>query len=198
MALLLRMRRATRQVPLVFVGGDPAKVNAIQRLLPDAVYSSWEQVEDSIRDAIMNPPSDPVVPDSQFQAYARKPIYRKLGIKPDSSVVLVDAPTGFEDVLGELPAGVQLSAQPGTGADLTLWFARSMQDLRRGIKNMAATADQAPLWNAWPKKASGRETDLTQQAVREAGLAAGLVDYKVCSICEVWSGLLFSLRRSEG
>ena len=48
---------------------------------------------------------------------------------------------------------------------------------------------------AWPKRASGVATDLTQQAVREAGLAAGLVDYKVAAIDNTWSGLLFTRRK---
>jgi hypothetical protein len=45
------------------------------------------------------------------------------------------------------------------------------------------------LWIAWPKRSSGVETDLGEATVRELGLAAGLVDNKVCAIDEVWSGL---------
>jgi hypothetical protein len=62
---------------------------------------------------------------------------------------------------------------------------------------MAHFAQGKPLWIAWPKRASGEHTDLTQQQVREVGLAAGLVDYKICSIDETWSGLLLTKRRSE-
>jgi hypothetical protein len=50
------------------------------------------------------------------------------------------------------------------------------------------------LWMAWPKKASGVATDLSGDVVREMGLAAGLVDNKVCAIDAVWSGLCFVLR----
>jgi hypothetical protein len=52
------------------------------------------------------------------------------------------------------------------------------------------------LWIAWPKKASGILTDLTGNLVRQAGLAHGLVDYKVCAINETWSGLKFARRQS--
>jgi hypothetical protein len=52
------------------------------------------------------------------------------------------------------------------------------------------------MWIAWPKKASKMVTDLTQQVVRERGLASGLVDYKICSIDATWSGLLFTRRKS--
>jgi len=51
------------------------------------------------------------------------------------------------------------------------------------------------LWIIWPKKGSALEGDLTQAAVRERGLAAGMVDYKICAVDETWSGLLFTPRR---
>ena len=54
---------------------------------------------------------------------------------------------------------------------------------------------RVPVWIIWPKQASGVDTDLTQNAVRAAGLGAGLVDYKVCAVDETWSGLLFPRRR---
>jgi hypothetical protein len=59
---------------------------------------------------------------------------------------------------------------------------------------MVPVADQCPVWIAWPKKASGVATDLSQQVVRGIGLSAGLVDYKICAIDKTWSGLLFTKR----
>ncbi|MBC7853819.1 MAG: DUF3052 family protein, partial [Pirellulaceae bacterium] len=53
------------------------------------------------------------------------------------------------------------------------------------------------LWVCWPKKASGVKTDLTEDIVREVGLAAGLVDNKVCAVDETWSGLRFVIRLAE-
>lgn len=195
LGLLLRMRRGTRHVPLVFVGGEPRKVERVQRLLPDAVYTQWAEIRRSLRRAIENPLADPIVPNSQFQAYAGKPLYEKLGIKPGAKVGLFDAPEGFEAVLGDLPPGVELRPGVEGDIDLAIWFARSSDDLRRGISEMAALAAEAPLWIAWPKKASGAATDLTQGLVREAGMGGGLVDYKICSIDAVWSGLLFTQQK---
>ncbi len=45
------------------------------------------------------------------------------------------------------------------------------------------------LWIAWPKRASGVPTDMTEDVAREVGLAYGMVDNKVCAIDDVWSGL---------
>jgi hypothetical protein len=64
------------------------------------------------------------------------------------------------------------------------------------MSRLAILVGKDPLWIAWPKKASGIVTDLTQQRVREAGLNAGMVDFKVCSIDKTWSGLLFTRRKS--
>ena len=50
---------------------------------------------------------------------------------------------------------------------------------------------------AWPKKSSGVATDLTENAVRDLGLARGLVDNKVCAIDETWSGLRFVVRLAD-
>ncbi|MGD8553918.1 MAG: response regulator [Anaerolineales bacterium] len=196
-AVLLRKRLPTRHVPLVFVGGKSETVARIQGLLPDAFFASWDKIDKSLQVAIANPPVKPVVPKSPFDAYAGKPLAAKLGIKPNAVVTLVDAPEGFEQVLGELPKGVQVHRQIREENDLTLWFTRARSDLDRGIAQMAAAAKEAPLWIAWPKKASGKATDLTQQQVREVGLAAGLVDYKICSIDKTWSGLLFTRRKPK-
>lgn len=200
-ALLLRKRTGTRHVPLVFVGGDPAKVARVKELLPDAIYGSWAQMGDALQEAITSPPSNPVVPQSQFAAYASKPLSEKLGIKDQTVVGLVGAPEGFRAALGELPEGVRVHEQADEAPDwrgrLTIWFTQSLEELERRIGRMVRLAEDGALWIAWPKQTSGEATDLTQQRIREVGLAAGLVDYKICSIDETWSGLLFTKRRSK-
>jgi hypothetical protein len=62
---------------------------------------------------------------------------------------------------------------------------------------MVKAARAGGLWIAWPKKASGVATDLTEDVVRRDGLAAGLVDHKVCAIDATWSGLRFALRKEK-
>jgi hypothetical protein len=197
LALMIRRRKAVRHIPLVFVGGDPEKVARIKKLLPDAVYTCWGGVGGSVKEAIAHSPAEPVVPRSVFEAYAGKPLVAKLGIKAGSAVAMVGAPGGFRQALGELPEGVQVHEETHSGCDLTIWFTRSGEELRRGIEKMMGGADRRPLWIVWPKKASSVATDLSQQYVREVGLAAGLVDYRICSIDDMWSGLLFTRRKSK-
>jgi len=79
-------------------------------------------------------------------------------------------------------------------SDLTLWFAKSRRELEDRIQRLKPFSKNAGLWILWPKQSSGLQTDLGQPVVREAGLAAGMVDFKICSIDKTWSGLRFTLR----
>jgi CheY-like chemotaxis protein len=197
LAVLLRERKGTRGIPLVFVGGEPEKVARLRALLPDATYTSWEEIGEALAQAIAQPPAAPVVPGSTFAAYAGRPLAAKLGIKANTVLTLVGAPEGFAAKLGELPPGVEVRQESVAGGDLTVWFVRWREELAGGLWRTAAAIGQGALWIAWPKKAAGLASDLSQQMVREAGLAAGLVDYKVCAVDETWSALLFR-RRAQG
>jgi hypothetical protein len=199
-ALSLRGYKATRNIPLVFVEGEPDKVERIKRSLPDAIFTTWSRIRGSLKTAIAKPPSNPVVPDSNLAGYSGTPLPKKLGIKPNSTVALVGAPKDFEQALGELPAGVKLRKQAGGQCDLIIWFVRMRAELSDRIKQMGeliGAANAGGLWIAWPKQASGLASDLTQNVVRETGLASGLVDYKVCAIDATWSGLKFARRKSK-
>jgi len=193
----LRQTRAARSVPLVFVSGDPVKVARIRELLSDAVYTSWEDIGSALRRAIASPPERPAVPATVFAAYAGRPLVQKLGIKPTSSVALVGAPPRFRQTLGHLPEGAVLCRPGRRQCDVTLWFVRSRDELQRDMERIAGEVGQGTLWIAWSKKTSQLAVDLSERRVREAGLAAGLVDYKICSIDATWSGLLFTRCKPE-
>ncbi|MEN3356752.1 MAG: hypothetical protein V7637_734 [Mycobacteriales bacterium] len=126
--------------------------------------------------------------------YSGTPLPGKLGIKPDSRVLLAGAPPGF--TLGEIPAGAVLHGRPGAEPyDVVLAFCPDLATLRRRFAPLAARLTTAgALWVAWPKKASGVRTDLTENAVRDHGLGVGLVDVKVAAIDDTWAGLKFVVR----
>ncbi len=192
--LAVRQFKSTRFVPIVFVGGPPEKVARVRQSLPDAAFTSWETIRRDLRRAVAHPPRDVVAPGSLLAGYSGTPLAKKLGIKPDSVVALAGAPDGFKKTLGDLPGGVKLTARATASTDLILWFVSSRKELGRGIRRMAGLTGKAGIWIAWPKKTSALASDLTQAAVREAGLASGLVDYKVCAIDADWSGLKFASR----
>lgn len=190
----IRKYKDTRHVPLVFVEGDPDKVRGIQKLLPDAVYTIWDRILEEIDQAIAHPPKSPVVPASSMAGYEGAPLHKKLGIKPHATVYLFDAPEGFEKSIPDLPEGVSFEREIPKQNDLAIWFIQSQKDLDKHINKVKAKVGKGGLWIAWPKKASGIASDLSQTVVRKKGLSSGLVDYKVCSIDKTWSGLKFALR----
>ena len=126
--------------------------------------------------------------------YSGTPLVKKLGIKPGARVALIGAPSGFRRELAGLPAHVSLAARVTTTPDLVIWFVKSARELESGVAKMSRAMGQG-LWIAWPKKASAVATDISETGVRAAGLANGLVDYKVCAINGTWSGLKFARAR---
>jgi hypothetical protein len=123
--------------------------------------------------------------------YSGTPLVRKLGIKPEARLGLIGAPDGFDTTLGELPPGVRVRRRSsGQPFDVIVAFYVSRAELERRLPILARALDPAGgLWIAWPKRASGVATDVTENVVRDLGLAAGLVDNKVCAVDHVWSGL---------
>lgn len=129
--------------------------------------------------------------------YSGTPLPKKLGVKPGSRLVLFGAPSGFETTLGALPEGARLRRGGRAEADLAVWFVETLAVLRRGIQQRAGAIPPGGLWIAWRKQASGAASDVGEADVRAAGLAAGLVDYKICAVDHTWSGLKFQTRRSQ-
>jgi hypothetical protein len=79
--------------------------------------------------------------------------------------------------------------------DFALLFVRAQSELRKTFPRLRDRLESnGALWVSWPKKTSGVETDLSENIIREFGLAAGLVDVKVCAVDETWSGLKFVRR----
>ena len=188
-AMALRSRKTTRWMPLLFVDGEPDKVAAIRALLPDAAYSTWGRIATAIPQAIRTAPTAPVVPPDAL--YAGRSLAQKLGIAAGERVAVVGAPPDFAATLGALPAKARLTAVFDAASARVVWFLRSQAELRVALGRLAATLGQRVAWLVWPKKASGVRTDLDGNVVRAAGLVAGLVDFKVCSVDATWSGLAF-------
>ena len=122
--------------------------------------------------------------------YSGTPLPRKLGIREGSAVAFPGAPAGFAALLEPLPDGVVIKRRAVAPLDVAVAFFDRRARLARRLDPLAAAVFPAGgLWIAWPKRASGVPTDVTEDVVRELGLAAGLVDNKVCAIDETWSGL---------
>lgn len=124
--------------------------------------------------------------------YSGTPLPKKLGIKPAFRVSLLHAPANVKIELQDALEKCQPSKLDAGNLDFIFLFAKNRAALEVDLSDSArALAPAGMLWIAWPKKSSGMATDLLENTVREAGLAAGLVDIKVCAVTDVWSGLKF-------
>ncbi len=126
--------------------------------------------------------------------YSGKPLYQKLGIKPGFSVLAINAPADYLDLI----AGHEGHLCTEGLADIVHLFCPDRATLEREITPALAKVAPAPgmLWLSWPKKSSKQFVDLTEDMLREVILPTGWVDVKVCAVSDIWSGLKFTRRRS--
>ena len=130
--------------------------------------------------------------------YSGTPLPQKLGIKPESRVSLLEAPPEVRAVLSRALAACEHVSDEKIPLDFAMIFTKSKAELAKEFKRIGKQlAPAGMLWASWPKKSSGVVTDLDENKVREIGLAAGLVDVKVCAVTEVWSGLKFVRRMKD-
>ena len=126
--------------------------------------------------------------------YSGTQLPRKLGIKPGFRVHLVNAPAEVRKELRDALAECEVLKQ-GDALDFAMVFTKSGAELTKEFTRIAKRlAPAGMLWASWPKKSSGVATDVDEYGVRGIGLAAGLVDVKVCAVSDVWSGLKFVRR----
>ena len=130
--------------------------------------------------------------------YSGTPLLKKLGIKSGFDVAFVNAPENFVKQL-DLPSDLNVrSLSRARDLDFILVFVKSQRILTTAFAQYSLKIKpNGMFWVSWPKKTSGVQTDLTENIVRDIGLAAGLVDVKVCAIDEVWSGLKFVYRLKD-
>jgi hypothetical protein len=189
-AIALRQSPKTKHTPIVFCDGALEKVKMIHELLPDATYCSGEDLVESLR--IVRPIADPAKPADMMNRYGSRTTAQKLGIKAGNLVALINAPRNLSAVLGKLPEGVEFVEDGGA---VTLCFLHSPGDLRAEISSVRRRAPATKLWILWRKKSAAKHDGITETHVRETSIDLGLVDYKICSVDETWSAMLFARRK---
>ncbi len=196
-AVALRQSKSTRSIPIVLAGGAEEKVERIRVELPDAFFTDWKAAPRVLAKALKAGPVNPVKPPSHMQRYAGSSLVKKLGFKPSMKVALLGAPEDFEEKLGDLPENVEIQSSLTRHANLAIWFVRSRAELDADAGFVSARLPEAAsLWIVHPKQAGRYRVDFNQNDVRAAGLASGLVDYKVCAVDADWSGLKFARKKN--
>ncbi len=123
-------------------------------------------------------------------AYSSTPLAKKLGIVEGAVIRLVGQPANYPSLFADWPEGVCVETTDVKKKDLIHFFTRSAEELQQQLQALKnEIRPNGAIWVSWPKKVAKVPTDLTEDVIRQLALAAGLVDVKVCSVDDVWSGL---------
>ena len=129
--------------------------------------------------------------------YSRTPLPQKLGIKPGTTVVVINEPPQYRKLLGKLDR-VTFSNRIAADSGFVHFFSTNRNELEKKLPILREKiADNGTIWVSWPKKSANVPTDITEDVVREIALPLGLVDIKVCAVDETWSGLKLIIRREK-
>jgi hypothetical protein len=127
--------------------------------------------------------------------YSGTALAKKLGIKEDAAVFVVDVPVDYAELVAPLPRGVTLAPRMSSTIDVVHVFSVSRKRLESTLgKVLGKLKPDAAIWVSWPKKSSKVPTDITEDTIRKIALPLGLVDIKVCTVDDVWSGLKLVIR----
>ena len=133
--------------------------------------------------------------------YSGTPLWRKLGIRAGSRVVVIDAPASFRgslEVIAPMPPRVRFFARTTKEIDVAVLFVTRRAELEHRFGGLTdGLRSDGRLWIAWPKKAAKRDTDVTFEVVQHHGLDRGLVDTKSASIDDVFQGCQFVFRSAD-
>jgi hypothetical protein len=189
-AIYLRRTKYARQLPLIFIDGEPEKVEATRAQLPDATFTTRAKLCSAIKSALAKPILDPVLPPGVMERYSSRTVAQKLGIREGATTAVIDAPRDYAAALGALPEGAELVENPDSIQAVTLWFVRDPREYQAGLRRMQAIAHRTRLWVVW------RKGSLTDRVVRQEAIEVGLVDYKICAVNAQWSAMAFARRKS--
>src|SRR5436853_7914398 len=113
--------------------------------------------------------------------YSATPLAKKLGIKPNYIMRLIDPPDYYFELFTDMPQNVLVLNETKTKKNFIHWFVKSMNALEKNIVSIKNEIEQdGIIWISWYKKSSGIIIDVTEDKIRAKALANGLVDITVC------------------
>ena len=130
--------------------------------------------------------------------YSGTLLAQKLGIKPAMTVIVMNEPANYRQLLGEGADGVEFSDRVRRDSTFVHLFTTGRGELEKQLSRLRKKLpDTGTIWVSWPKKSAGVPTDVTEDVIRTVALPRGFVDVKVCAIDETWSGLKLMVRRAN-
>lgn len=194
LAVFFRGSKKTRHVPIVFVGGEPEKVERVRKLMPDAAYTPATRLRGALRTAMANPPKSPLLPSRMMDRWGSRSTAQKLGVGKDAKVAVIDPPPGYAQAIGTLPEGAYYDEDSTEDCPIALWFVHGVPEFHAALPRMRKLAARSRLWILWRKN---KKDGLDGNLIRTGCIDVGLVDYKICSINESWSAMVFAVKKAR-
>jgi hypothetical protein len=130
--------------------------------------------------------------------YSGTPLAKKLSLKDGMRVWWDGIPQSVADEIAAERLQLQLLSSADAPIDAAHVFVTDRAELEAKLKRLLPLLDRAGMiWVSWPKKASKVPTDITENVIRAVALPMHLVDVKVCSVDDIWSGLKLMIRREQ-
>ena len=130
--------------------------------------------------------------------YSSNPLYKKLGIKEGFSVLLINEPAHYTELIGSITSTLTVVKKTATDIDFIHFFTNSEKELTTTLPRlMKQIKKDGSIWVSWYKKSAGKPTELNENLIRDTALSIGLVDVKVCAVDENWSGLKLVFRLKD-
>lgn len=126
----------------------------------------------------------------QPPGYSGTPLAKKLGIKENFKIKLINAPKYYFDLFSDVPSNIKIVKDNKSKKDFIHYFATNAEALNKDISSLKNQLEQhGMIWISWYKKSAKIPTDITGDIIRDIALKNKLVDIKVCAVDEIWSGL---------
>lgn len=117
---------------------------------------------------------------------------KKLKLKPGETVLVLNPPENYSELLNPLPAGTKLTGNASGKFSSVHVFVKSKSELNKELRRIKSLLnDNGLTWFCFPKKSSGIKTDINRDAGWEEIEKSGLRFIALISIDDVWSAFGF-------
>lgn len=126
---------------------------------------------------------------------SEKTIVQRLAVRPGAKVLLINAPRGYRQTIGDLPAGAKVVTKTTEPADVIQVFVASHEELATELARLKATLGPATiLWVTYPKGTSKIKADINRDVIREYAATVGLQTVALFSVDDTWAALRLKVR----
>ncbi len=126
---------------------------------------------------------------------SNKSIAQKMTIKEGRKVLVVNAPKGYKEKMGPLPAGTKILAKSGGPADVIQLFVADRKELEEQLPRLKTMLPpDGMLWVSYLKGTSKTKTDINRDSLHAYAKTIGLEGVAMISIDDDWSAMRFKVK----